>query len=218
LNRDGQIFIGSDGKFSTMAGHKKSDLQLRRAFDSVRFGAANILNLRESLPTVAEATRRAELWIRQRQVEGAEEVLVITGRGNSSEGGISPVREGIIKLIASLRRRGVIDRYEEHTAGSFSIQLASMQSMIDAPRRHRDRRAEQVSAEPDLAALPASTRRQLRELAERSLDTLGVKETSSFVEAEMLRQLVALRAALPDGPEGDAQLPIAIRNALNQTL
>jgi hypothetical protein len=219
VSRDGaQISVGSDCKFSNMAGQKKSDLQLRRAFDSVRFGAANILNLRESLPTVAEATRRAELWIRQRQVEGAEEVLVISGRGNGSEGGISPVREGIIKLIASLRRRGVIDRYEEHTAGSFSIQLASMQSMIDAPRRHRDRRTEQVPAEPDLAALPASIRHQLRELAERSLDTLGVKETSPFVEGEMLRQLVALRAALPEGPEGDAQLPIAIKNALDQTI
>jgi hypothetical protein len=34
----------------------------------------------------------------------------------------------------------------------------------------------------------------------------------------MLRQLVPLRAALPDGPEGDAQLPIAIKNALDQTI
>jgi hypothetical protein len=90
--------------------------------------------------------------------------------------------------------------------------------MIDAPRRHRDRRTEQVPAEPDLAALPASIRHQLRELAERSLDTLGVKETSPFVEEEMLRQLVALRAALPEGPAGDAQLPIAIKNALDQTI
>ena len=201
-----------------MAGKKKSDLELRRAFDSVRFGASNILNLRESLPTVPDATRRADTWIRQRQVDGAHEVLVITGRGKGSEGGVSPVREGIIRLIASLRRAGVIDRYEEHTAGSFSIQLASVQSMIDAPRRRRDRRKEQLTAQPDLAALPATLRRQLRELAERSLDTLGVKETTPFLEAEMVRQLTALRAALPHGPEGDAQLHAAIKNALDQTI
>src|SRR3954469_6369237 len=129
-----------------MAASRKSDLQLRRAFDSVRFGAANILNLRESLPTPLEATRRAEAWIRQRQVDGAQEVLVITGRGKGSEGGISPVRSATIKLIGSLRRRGVIDRYEEHNAGSFSIQLAPLRAMIDAPRRHREPRKRDVEA------------------------------------------------------------------------
>src|SRR5207302_3579071 len=87
---------------------RKSDLHLHRAFDTVRFGASNILNLREGLPSVVEATRRAESWIRQRQVEGASEVLLITGRGKGSEGGISPVREAIVRLIASLRRRGIL--------------------------------------------------------------------------------------------------------------
>jgi hypothetical protein len=201
-----------------MAASRKSDLQLRRAFDSVRFGAANILNLRESLPTVIEATQRAESWIRQRQVEGATEVLVITGRGKGSDSGISPVREGIIKLIASLRRRGVLDRYEEHTAGSFSIQLAPIQSMVDAPRRLRDRRPAVASIEPGLATLAAPTRRLLRELAERALDTLGVKETTPFVEAEMLRQLAAFRAAIPGGGDRDDQLRAAIKHALDQTL
>jgi hypothetical protein len=201
-----------------MGAPRKSDLQLRRAFDTVRFGAANILNLRESLPTAAEAARRAEAWIRQRQVEGATEVLVITGRGKGSEGGISPVREGIIKLIASLRRRGVLERYEEHTAGSFSIQLAPIQSMIDAPRRKRERRVEPDSTAPGLAALTDPTRRLLRELAERSLDALGVKETKPFLEAEMIRQLAALRAALPDNADRDAQIRAAIKHALDRSL
>src|SRR5689334_12469763 len=99
---------------------------LDRAFDSARFGDRNILNLRESLPSAADAAARAEQWLRQKQVEGAGEVLVITGRGNNSDNGISPVREAVIRVIASLRRRNVVERYEEHTPGSFSIRLASI--------------------------------------------------------------------------------------------
>jgi hypothetical protein len=200
-----------------MAPHRKSDLHLHRAFDTVRFGPTNILNLRESLPTAADAAARAEAWLRQRQVEGATEVLVISGRGNGSEGGISPVREAIVRLIASLRRRGVVDRYEEHTAGSFSIQLASIQAMIDAPRRRREHRTVTTSKAPELSALSAPTRKMLRELAERSLDALGVKETSPFVEAEMLRQLSALDAALPNVADRDARLRSAIKEALAHT-
>lgn len=200
-----------------MAPARKSDLHLHRAFDSVRFGVANILNLRESLPTAAEASRRAESWIRQRQVEGAAEVLVISGRGKGSDDGVSPVREAIIRLIASLRRRGILERYEEHTAGSFSIQLAPIQSMIDAPRRRREPRRPPPPVKPELAALSKATREILRDLAERSLESLGVKETSRFVEAEMIRQLAALDAAIPDAPNRDALLRAALKRTLDRT-
>jgi hypothetical protein len=201
-----------------MAPPRKSELTLHRAFDTVRFGAANILNLRESLPTVADATHRAEAWVRQRQVEGAKEVLIITGRGKGSEGGVSPVREAIVRLVLSLRRRGVIDRYEEHTAGSFSIQLASVQSMVDAPRRRREPRRPPAAVAPGLAGLSPATRRLLRDLAERSLDALGVKETSKFLEAEMQRHLSAIAAALPEGSDRDARLRSALKHALDQTV
>jgi hypothetical protein len=42
-------------------------------------------------------------------VLGAGEALVITGRGNNSIDDYSPVRESIVKLLPSLRRRNVID-------------------------------------------------------------------------------------------------------------
>ena len=200
-----------------MAPPRKSDLHLHRAFDTVRFGAANILNLREGLPSVAEATRRAESWIRQRQVEGAAELLVITGRGKGSEGGVSPVREAIIRLIASLRRRGILERYEEHTAGSFSIRLASLQAMIDAPRRRSEPRRAPPAVQPELAALSKATRTILRDVAVRSLESLGVKETAPFVEAEMIRQLVALDAAIPNAPNRDALLRAALLQTLDRT-
>ena len=115
-----------------------------------------------------------------------------------------------------LRRRGVIDRYEEHTPGSFSIQLASIRSMIDAPRRRREPpRAELVG--PAIAGLSKPTRAILRDLAERSLDALGVKQTADFLEAEMRRQLAAINAALPEGGDRDAKLRAALRSALDQT-
>ena len=193
-----------------------SPVGLHEAFDDVRFGAANILNLRESLPTVADATRRAETWIRQKQVEGAAEVLVITGRGKGSDDGVSPVREGIIRLIASLRRRGILERHEEHNAGSFSIQLAPLQAMIDAPRRRREPRRPAPPVKPELAGLTKATRALLRDVAERSLDSLGVKNTSAFIEAEMLRQLVALDAAIPGAPNRDTLLRAALEHTLNQ--
>jgi hypothetical protein len=192
------------------------DSRLDHAFDTVRFGGENILNLRERLPTVPEAVHRAEAWIRKRQVSGAKEVLVISGRGKGSEGGISPVREGIIRLIASLRRRGVVDRYEEHTAGSFSLQLASMRAMIDAPRRRRDAPKEHVP--PGLTHLSAPARAMLRELAERSLDALGVKESSTFVDKEMERQLSAIVAAAPEQGRDDVALRQILKHALDQTL
>ena len=201
-----------------MASHRKTDLHLHGAFDTVRFGASNILNLRESLPTVADATHRAEAWIRQRQVEGVAEVLVITGRGKGSDGGVSPVRDGIIRLIASLRRRGVLDRFAEHTAGSFSITLAPIQSMIDAPRRRREPRRRFAPTGSGLSELTGPTLKVLRELAERSLDALGVKQTAPFLDAEMARQLAALRDALLAGEDFDIRLRSAIKQALDRTL
>jgi len=193
----------------------KTNLGLARAFDAARFGERNILNLRESLPTGGEAATRAELWLRQKQVEGAGEVLVITGRGNNSENGISPVREAIVRLILSLRRRNVIDRYEEHTAGSFSIRLASINAMVDAPRRRRER--EQPATMETLPALSAANRRLLRDLAERSLEGLGIKQADAFLEAEMQRQLRALAAAVGTGPGREEKLRAALRAALEQT-
>src|SRR3569832_1137295 len=88
---------------------------LRLVFVVVRFGFFCFLNLRELLPTADEAVRRAEVWLRQQQVDRAGEVLVITGRGNSSEGGVSRVREDEIRLLLALKRRGVVTKHEEHT-------------------------------------------------------------------------------------------------------
>src|SRR5215207_7033893 len=161
---------------------------LQQAFDEVRFGAARTLNLRESLPTGAEAARRVEAWLRHHQVQQSAELLVITGRGNNSESGISVVREATLRVFHELRRKGVVDTFSEHTPGSFVVTLAPVQAMLDAAsRKHHSEALPAPPTPPTLTALDEATRHQLRVLAERSLDALGVRERGPFVEDEMLR-------------------------------
>ncbi len=172
------------------------------ALDEVRYGAANILNLRESRPTVADAVARAESWLRERQVARVAEVLIITGRGNGSEDGIPVVREGIVRLCSRLRRQGIVRSVGEHTPGALLVAVAPVSALVDAaPRR---RHAERVSR-PDparLAGLAPATRDALRELAERSLDDLGAQlGDRAQVEAEMLRLFGRLAPSAPS--EGD---------------
>lgn len=190
---------------------------LRNAFDEVRFGSQRTLNLRESLPTPEAAAGRAETWLRQQQVERASEVLIITGRGNQSEGGVSVVREAVIRLLHVLRRRGVVSSHEEHSPGSFVVKLAPVSALWESPRRKGGRGVEAHSATPpSLNALDEDTRGLLRALAERTLEALGVKDPAQFVEAEMLKQFGVIAKAVGTTPGREERLRAAIRNALDQ--
>lgn len=191
---------------------------LQQAFDEVRFGAARTLNLRESLPTGAEAARRVDVWLRQHQAQQSGELLIITGRGNNSESGVAVVREATLRVFHELRRKGVVQQFTEHTPGSFVVTLEPMQTMLDA----RTRGAGTATTTPPpplpptLAALDDSTRDQLRVLAERTLDTLGVRERGPFVETEMLRLFGELGARVGSGSDREERLRTAIRRALSE--
>jgi hypothetical protein len=188
-----------------------------KALDEAAFGQKNILNLRESLPTAADARFRAEAWLRERQVSKSGDVLVITGRGNQSPNGVSPVREAIVGLLPSLRRRGVVSEWREHSPGSFVVKLASISSLLDAPRRKRERKASTPIPNPrSLTGLDSSTLSLLRRLAVRSLESLGVRDPQNFVEAEMLSKFNSLAAGVTAGAEGEARLRDAIKDALEQ--
>jgi hypothetical protein len=190
---------------------------LRQAFDEVRFGAQKTLNLREALPTATAATSRAEAWLRQQQVDRAEEVLIITGRGNNSDDGISVVREEVIRLLHVLKRRGVVKGHEEHTPGSFVVSLADVSALWESPARNRGRGVAAPSpTPPSLDDLDSETRIMLRNLAERALEGLGVKDTAAFLQGEMLKQFGALAATVGDTPGRDQRLRDAIRVALDQ--
>jgi hypothetical protein len=188
-----------------------------KAFDEAEFGVKNILNLRESLPTAADAQYRAEAWLRERQISGVGEVLIITGRGNQSPGGVSAVRAAIVSLMPSLRRRGVVAEWREHSPGSFVIKLDSISSLLTAPRRKRDQALQAEPSDPRvLAALDSSTLKLLRRLAIRSLENLGVRESERFVEAEMLTKFNSLASGIPSGEGSEAKLRAAIAAALEQ--
>lgn len=184
------------------------------ALDELRFGAARTLNLRESLPTAAQALRRAENFLREHQVKRSKEVLIITGRGNKSVDGFPVIREAIEKLIFSLRRQGIVSAYHAHNPGSFVVTLAPIRSLVEAIPRSRDRRRSTPS--PEITGLDRETNQLLRALAERSLDALGVRQSEYTVEDEMHRQLRAIAPALPGGPAMELELRRVLRAALEE--
>ncbi|MDB4916014.1 MAG: hypothetical protein JWM95_3658 [Gemmatimonadetes bacterium] len=192
-------------------------LGLQQAFDEVRFGAARTLNLRTAMPTGSEAAARLERWLRQHHVQKSDDVLIITGRGNGSDGGIAVVREASIRVFHELRRKGIIKSFTEHTPGSFVVAFASMNDMLDAGKRRREQTPLPPPAEPPtLSALGDDTRRMLRTLAEHSLDALGMKDREPFVETEMLRLFGSLAATVPEGPERERRLRQAIASAMSE--
>lgn len=200
-----------------MPSDRASSPNLWRAFDETKFSPSNTLNLRESLPTVADARYRTEQWLRERQVSRAEKVLIVTGRGNNSPGGVSPVREGVEALFPSLRRRGVISEWKEHSPGAFVVSLAPVSALLEAPRRKRHPNESVVAApQTSLTGLEKPTVDLLRRLAQRSLEALGAHVPEKFIEAEMLSKFSVLAGGLEPGPDGELRLREAIVAALDE--
>jgi hypothetical protein len=189
---------------------------LHQAFDEMRFGADRTLNLRTHHPSREQAVRRAENWLRERQMSRASEALVITGRGNNSPDGVSVVREALVQLFASLRRRGVIDQVVEHTPGSFVVTFAKLNAVRDAPQRARNPHEPPPRDPAALAALEPETRALLRRLAKRAIEELGVEPKPSFVEQEMLAQFAAAASGVPAGADREQRLRDVLRAALHE--
>jgi hypothetical protein len=183
----------------------------------VTFGPERTLNLRAHLPTRAEALARCEAWLREKQIAGPDEVLVITGRGANSVDGVSVVRQAITQLLASLRRRHVLAGFREHTAGSFVVELAPVHALFTPMRRRREPPPPPLPDPRTLAGLDAETRRLLRTLATIRLQHLGVHDPArALVEDEMLTQYAALARSIPEGPEREARLQQAVIVALEE--
>lgn len=185
-----------------------------RALEEARFGSERTLNLRASLPTPEDAVARADQWLRSQQAQKGGEVLLITGRGNRSIGGISVVRTAVERLLARLKRLGVVASVRENTPGSFVVTLAPLRTLIEAPRRQRgnDSRQEPVA---ELPGLDDETLSLLRQLSICALDRLGVRDHEKFLADEMRRQFSIIAAGLPSGVRRDEQLRAAIARALN---
>lgn len=152
--------------------------------DELRFGSERTLNLRDGLPSAREAVERAERWLREHQVRGSREVLVITGRGTQSIGGMPVIRPAVEKLLFSLRRRGVVTSHADHNPGAFVVTIASLRTLADAPPRRRERGAQPIAG-AEIHGLGSDTIQLLRDLAERSLSALGVIPDEGKLADEM---------------------------------
>jgi hypothetical protein len=194
-------------------------MSLDGAFDAVAFGPAKTLDL-HGVASAADAVVRAEAWLRERQVSKAGTVLLITGRGSRSAGGVSVLRPAIEKLLSRLRRQGVVLRARAHGEGSLTVALAPVTALFDAPRRARGARDAPAGAagpgEALYAGLSGETLSALRMLAERVLDDLGAHagREPALVEAEVHRQLSVLVRALPAGEDADRALQRIAREAM----
>ena len=184
---------------------------MARGLDELRFGPDRTLNLRETLPTAHEAVVRCEKWLREQQIRGAQEVLIITGRGSHSVGGIPVIKQAVDKLLFSLRRRGVVRAHAEHNPGAFAVTLASIRALSEAVARRKDPKR----SSPDFAfeGLSPDTVSLLRDLADRSLDSLGVATTEARVRDEMHRHLRVLAPGLT-GRDIDDALRAVLRRAI----
>ena len=184
---------------------------MARALDELRFGPARTLNLRDSLPTAREATQRCENWLREQQIKGSTEVLVVTGRGSHSLGGVPVVKPAIEKLLFSLRRRGVVMAHVEHNPGAFAVTLAPLRALAEVAARRREPREDQTVFQ--FEGLSSDTLSLLRDLAERSLDSLGVEPEGARVQDEMHRYLRVLAPGLGAG-HLDHDLQAVLRRAI----
>ncbi len=182
------------------------------SFDDLEFGPQRTLNLRESLPTAAEATTRTDRWLREQQIRGSREVLVITGRGNHSIGGVPVVKEAVLRLLRSLKRQGVVAGHREQNPGAVIVTLASLRTLADAPMRRR----EPVRASPsfEFRGLEAETIGLLRQLAEASLAALAITADDARVRDEMHRQLGVISSAVPQGGASEDQLRETLRTMI----
>jgi hypothetical protein len=185
------------------------------SLERARFGPLRTLNVRASMLSGEESARRVESWLRSKQVEITGEVLIITGRGSGSIGGVPVVKEATQRVLARLRRAGVIQTFGEDTPGSFVVQLATIRSLLEAPKRREKHQPASPRKTSGIQGLRSETRNQLRYLAGRAIDALGVKKaTESQINVEMERQFSVIVRTAPTGVDTDKWLESAISRAL----
>lgn len=176
---------------------------IERAFDELRFGPARTLNLRDGLPTMAQAEVRVESWLRLKQAEGGGEVLVITGRGLGSLDGVGRVREAVMRRCTQLKRVNVVMSMREHGPGAVVITVATLRALVSAPRLRTGRKTPTLISDPgELAALPPELRALLRDLASIAIQRLGVLNPSeAMITDEMRSQFAALSPGIAGAPD-----------------
>jgi Smr domain len=123
-----------------------------------------------------EARLRAEGWLRARQADGERTVVVVTGRGNRSQG--PPVLRGeILHLLESLEGSLVASFEPAEGGGGFRVQLV------------RPKALPSLTPEAERAALARQYDAALTLRAEEALWELGIAPTPALIRAEIRRIL-----------------------------
>jgi hypothetical protein len=192
-----------------------------RALDEIEFGPDRTLNLRDAFVTGADAKFRADSWLRQRHALSSEPVLIITGRGKGSADGVPVIKESVTAVLHTLRRQGVVKSWQEQTQGALVVELANMNDLLTAPRRHRDSKRERTSgrtsgSEESFSGLAPETVALLRQLAERTIVELGVRDAEDLVESEMIHKLSILVRGLPESGDREAALRAVIIRSIEE--
>ncbi len=193
-------------------------IPIERAFDELRFGAARTLNLRDGLPTVAQAETRVESWLRQQQAVGGGDVLVITGRGLGSLDGVGRVREAVLRRCMRLKRLNVVIGVREHGPGALVVTVAELRALVDAPRLRTGRKDPTPVAQPsELAALPEDIQVLLHTLADLTIQRLGVRDPNAgMIADEMRAQFSALAPSVTSAPDRMEALRLVAQRLLQE--
>lgn len=187
------------------------------SLERARFGPLRTLNVRASMLTGDESAARVEAWLRSKQVELTGDVLVITGRGAGSFGGIPVVKDATRRVLNRLKRLSVIVSYGEDTPGSFVVTLAPLRALLEAPARRSTPVPAPSRKKPGIPGLKPETRDRLRYLATRAIDALGVKGASeSQIDSEMDRQFSMIARTAPAGADADKWIDSAVTRALRE--
>ncbi|MCU0623166.1 MAG: Smr/MutS family protein [Gemmatimonadaceae bacterium] len=187
---------------------------LDAAFDRVRFADAARLDLHPLRPTAPQAAGRVRAWVLERQVQGFSEVLVITGRGRHSEGGVSAVRASVHRALARLTREGVVSAVTERTPGSVVVALAPLGARLDALARRRDPAPPARPPVRRLEGLPDDLVEALEGLAAARLEHLGVTAPTAGQVVDEMRHVFS-RLVGTQAPSEDA-LRAAIERARDE--
>jgi hypothetical protein len=202
---------GKRGPASSRAG------SLAKALDAARFGDQRTLDLHQWKPTAVQAATRVESWLQERQLQGATEVLIVTGHGAHSDDGVSPVRAAVVARLARLRRSSVVRDVREHSPGSFVVALFPISRRFDTAARRRDPKPPAPVPPAELAALGQPMLDELRSLAVAALDRLGLRApTPGQIDLEMRAQFARLTPGVPAAPWKEPMLREAIARALDE--
>ena len=139
--------------------------------------------------TGGEARLRAESWLRARQAEGARTVVLVTGRGNRSQG--LPVLRGEIEVLLDSLVGALVARFTlVDGGGGFRVEL---RPPPPAPR---------ASPALDRAKVEREYGPELLRRAEEALWDLGIAPTPALLRAE-IRRILAEEGAPEDDEEED---------------